>query len=119
MWFYIVLYNFKVRFSKFIRHNYFFFFLNFFNLYIKIPTEYYQKETKEKLQKRLAQGIKIFLKKKRNKNRQYACKRYQNLSEEEKNKKQEYYRERYKNLSQDEKQKLVEYRRNYYIRLKK
>ena len=45
--------------------------------------------------KNLAKDIKIFLKKKKEKKRQYC-------------------RERYKNLSKDEKQKLVEHRKKYY-----
>ena len=47
----------------------------------------------------LVKGIKIFLKKK-------------------KNKKREYCRECYKNNAEDKKQKLVEYKKNYYITLK-
>ena len=53
---------------------------------------YYQ-ENQERLQKKLAKDIKIFLKKKEK--RQYGC-------------------ERYKNLSEDVKQKLVEFRKKYY-----
>ena len=45
--------------------------------------------------KKLLKDIKIFLKKKRNKNRQYG-------------------RERYKNLSEIKENKLVEYRKKYY-----
>ena len=43
--------------------------------------------------------IKIFLKKKKNRKRQYCC-------------------ERYKNISEDKKQKLIEYRKKHY-RMKK
>ena len=57
-----------------------------------LPAKYYQ-EGKERLQKKLMKDIKIFLKKKKNKKRQYG-------------------RERYKNLLEDEKQKLVDYRKN-------
>ena len=45
---------------------------------------------------------KIFLKKKKNKKRQYACERYTILSEEEKEKKRQYGYEQYKNLLEDE-----------------
>ena len=48
---------------------------------------------KEKLQERLIKSIKFFLKKKKNKKRQYGL-------------------ERYKNFPEDEKQKLVESRKN-------
>ena len=48
---------------------------------------------KEKLQERLIKSIKFFLKKKKNKKRQYGLKRY-------------------KNFPEDEKQKLVESRKN-------
>ena len=57
---------------------------------VKILTGYYKK-SKERLQKRLAKGIKIFLKK-NTKNCQYARERYSNLSEEKKNKKRQYGR---------------------------
>ena len=50
--------------------------------------KYYQ-DNKERLQKKLAEDMKVFLKKEKKKKRQYG-------------------RERYKNLSKDEKQKLVE-----------
>ena len=43
--------------------------------------------SKEAFKKSFVEGIKIFLKKKKNKKRRYACERYQNLSEEEKEKK--------------------------------
>ena len=70
----------------------------FFFIYIKISknlsTKYYQ-ENKERL-------------------RENARERYQNLSKEEKGKKRQYCRKRYKNLSENEKQKLVEYRKKYY-----
>ena len=59
-----------------------------------LSAKYYQ-ENKERLQKKLVKDIKIFLKKKKEKKRQYR-------------------RERYKNISGDEKQKLVEYRKKYY-----
>ena len=57
-----------------------------------LSAKYYQ-ENQERLQKKLAKDIKIFLKKKEK--RQYGC-------------------ERYKNLSEDVKQKLVEFRKKYY-----
>ena len=57
-----------------------------------LSVKYYQKN-KERLQKKLAKDIKIFLKKKK-----------------EKRKKKEYGCERYKNLLEDEKH--VEYRKN-------
>ena len=57
-----------------------------------LPVKYYQ-EGKERLQKKLMKDIKIFLKKKKNKKRQYG-------------------RERYKNVLEDEKQKLVDYKKN-------
>ena len=60
-------------------------FLNFFSLYIKITTNYYQKR-KEKLRKE-------------------ARERYQNLSEEEKEKKQKKDWDRYQNLSEEKKEK--------------
>ena len=62
-----------------------------------LSAKYYQ-ENKERLQKKrekLAKDIKIFLKKKQTKNKQYGP-------------------EGYKNLSEDEKQKLVKYRKKYY-----
>ena len=61
-----------------------------------LSTKYYQ-ENKERLQKTLVKDIKIFLKKKIKKKRQYG-------------------RGRYKNLSGDEKQQLVEYRKKYKMR---
>ena len=54
--------------------------------------KYYQ-NNKERLQKNLVKGIKVFLKKKEKK-------------------KQQYGRERCKNLPEDEKQRLLEYRKN-------
>ena len=57
-----------------------------------LSAKYYQ-ENQERLQKKLAKDIKIFLKKKEK--QQYGC-------------------ERYKNLSEDVKQKLVEFRKKYY-----
>ena len=57
-----------------------------------LSVKYYQKN-KERLQRKLAKDIKIFLKKKK-----------------EKREKREYGRERYRNLSEDEKH--VEYRKN-------
>ena len=57
--------------------------------------------------------LNVFLKKQKNKKRQYAYEQYRNLSEDEKNKNRQYGREGYKNLLQDEKQRLVEYRKNY------
>ena len=59
-----------------------------------LSAKYYQKN-KERLQKKPANDITIFLKKKK--------------------KKRKYGRERYKNLSKDEK-KLVEYRKKYKMR---
>ena len=56
--------------------------------------KYYQKN-KENILKSLLKGIRIFLKKKKTKNREYG-------------------HERYKNLSEDIKQKLVQYRKRYY-----
>ena len=50
---------------------------------------------KKDYKKRLAKDIKIFLKKKEKKKRQYGC-------------------EHYKNISKDGKQKLVEYTEKYY-----
>ena len=50
--------------------------------------------------------------KEKNKNRQYACEQYRNLSEEEKEK-GHYGHERYKNLLENEKQMLVEYINSY------
>ena len=61
-----------------------------------------QQKTKKIFKKKLPKGIKIFLKKKNNKKRQYGPERHKNLSEEQ----------------QDEKQMQVEYRQNYYITLK-
>ena len=52
----------------------------------------YSQENKEELQKKLVKDIKIFLRKKKKKNRRYD-------------------RECYKNLTEDEKQKLAEYRK--------
>ena len=57
-----------------------------------LSAKYYQ-ENKERLQKKLVKDIKIFLKEKKQKKRQYGG-------------------ECYKNLSEDKKQKLVEYRKN-------
>ena len=61
----------------------------------KILSAKYYQENKERLQKKLAEDIKIFLK-------------------EKKEKKQQYGRERCENLSKDEKQKLVENRKIYH-----
>ena len=79
-------------------------FLNFFSLYIKITTNYYQKrkeklrkeareryqslfeEEKEKSKKRIETDIKIFLKRKRKK-RQYHHECNTNLSEKKKKRK--------------------------------
>ena len=55
----------------------------------------YYLEDKERLQKKLAKDIKIFLKKKKKKKRQNG-------------------REHYRNFSEDEKNKLVEYRKKYF-----
>ena len=102
---YVILFDFKVEFSKFTKNNWIFHFVSF-SLYIKMFTGYhkmfswYHKKIKKSVKKKLVKGITIFLKKKK------------------KTKKREYCRERYKNLSEDEKERLVEYRRNYYIRLK-
>ena len=63
----------------------------------KLSAKYYS-ENKERLQKKFVKNIKIFLKKKKEKKRQYGCERWK-LPEEEKN-------------------KLVEYRKKYY-RMKK
>ena len=46
-----------------------------------ISVKYYEKN-KEILQKKLANNIKIFLKKKMKKKQQYGCERYKNLSED-------------------------------------
>ena len=54
--------------------------------------KYYQ-NNKERLQKNLVKGIKVFLKKKEKKKQQYGS-------------------ERCKNLPEDEKQRLLEYRKN-------
>ena len=78
-------------------------------------TVYYQKnpkKLKKSLQKGLIKCTKIFLKKKKNKNRQYACEQYRNLSEEEKEK-GHYGHERYKNFLENEKQRLVEHINSY------
>ena len=53
------------------------------------------KKTKKWFKKSLVKGIKILLKKKKNKKREYSC-------------------EQYKNLSEDKKQRLVEYIKVYY-----
>ena len=53
---------------------------------------YYQ-DNKERLQKKLLKDIKVFLKKKKEKKRQYGCGQH-------------------KDLPEDRKQKLVEYRKN-------
>ena len=53
------------------------------------------KKTKKRFKKSLVKGIKILLKKKKNKKREYSC-------------------EQYKNLSEDKKQRLVEYIKVYY-----
>ena len=63
-------------------------------MFKKFSAKYYQ-ENKERLQEKLVKDIKIFLKKKRKKTRQYG-------------------HERSKNLSEDEKKKLNEYRKKYY-----
>ena len=59
----------------------------FFFIYIKISTnlsaKYYQKNN-ERLQKKFVKDIKIFIKKKKDKKRQYGCKQYKNLPENEK-----------------------------------
>ena len=41
----------------------------------------YNQENKGRLQKKLVKDIKIFLKEKKKKKRQYCCERYKNLSE--------------------------------------
>ena len=61
--------------------------------------KHYQ-NNKVRLQKKLEKDIKVFLKKKKKRKRQYD-------------------RERYKNLSEDQKQNLVEYRKKYYKMRKK
>ena len=77
----------------------------------------YHKKIQEKVPRRDSRKVsKSFWRKNRH---QYACEKYQNLSEEEKNKMRKYCRERYKNLFESEKQKLVEYRKNIYVRLSK
>ena len=61
----------------------------------------------------LMKGIKILLKKKKEKKQKYGCKQYRKLPEKEKKatilprkiKKQQYCRERYKNIPEDEKKK--------------
>ena len=67
--------------------------------YIKKCLKIYQlniiKKIEEDYKRKLVQDIKIFLKKKKKKRRQYA-------------------RERYKILSENKKNKLVEYRKKYY-----
>ena len=66
-----------------------------FCIYIKLVNKHYQKN-KDRL-------------------RQEARERYQNLSEEKKEKRRKKARNRYKNFSKEEKQKKVEYMRNYYV----
>ena len=46
--------------------------------------------------------------------RQKACQRYQNLSKKEKEKKRQYVCEQYKSLPEHEKQGFAEYRKKYY-----
>ena len=60
---------------------------------IKLYQQNIIKKIKKDYKKKLLENIKIYLKKKKEKKRQYGC-------------------ERYKNLSKDETQKLVEYRKN-------
>ena len=48
-----------------------------------LSTKYYQKN-KERLQKKFMKDIKIFIKKKKDKKRQYGCKQYKNLPENKK-----------------------------------
>ena len=77
-------------------------------------TGYYQKKKQRTASKKsLVKGIKIFLKKKKARKRQYAPEPYRNLSEEERIKKRQYGLERRRYLSAVETQKLVEYRKNY------
>lgn len=77
----------------------------------------YYKKNRERLQKRLVKGIRIFLKKK--KMCQYTCEQYSNLSEEGKNEKHHYVCEQYENLSEDEKQRLFEYIKKLFFKMKK
>ena len=76
------------------------------------------RKTKKGFKKWLVKGIKIFLKKKKQK-RKYACKRYQNLSEERQDKKQQYRCKHRKMFSGDERRWIAEHRRNYHIPHKK
>ena len=65
---------------------------------------------KDKLRKKQAKNIKIFLKMKKKKGEKS---RYHDFTEEEKEKKLE------NNLSKEHKMKQAEYRRNYYLRHEK
>ena len=73
-----------------------------------MSTGYYQKN-KKRLQKRLLKCIKIFLQKKKTKNKIMVASYVK-----EKHKKHQYERECYESLSEDKKQRLVEYKKSYY-----
>ena len=68
-------------------------------MHINLLAKYYQ-GSKERLQIKLVKGIKVFLKKKKDKRQQYGCKNY-------------------KILPENQKQKLVEYRKKHYKMRKK
>ena len=79
-----------------------------------MTSNYYQKH-KKSFKKKHLKDIKIFLKKKK-KRQKMSRNRYQNLFEEKKKgKKDQYHCECNKNLSEEKKQKHVECMRNYYL----
>ena len=63
----------------------------------------------------LVKGIKVFLKKKKTKNKNMVASDIKILMTKKKIKKHQCKRECYKNLSKEQKKILVEYKRNYYI----
>ena len=69
-----------------------------------MPSIYYRKN-KEKLQKRLGKGITTFLKQRKTKSVNMHVKLIKICLKKKKNKKREYCLERYKNLSEDKKKK--------------
>ena len=74
---------------------------------------YYQKH-KEKLREEARERYQNLSEEEKEKKQKKARYRCQNLSEEEKEKKHHYHHEGNKNLSKEEKEKKMEYMRNYY-----
>ena len=83
-------------------------FLQIFFLHIKMTNNYYQKH-KERLQKE------VFLKKQKIKSKESPEKDIKVLLKKKKEKNRQYHRERNINFSKEQKQRLLEYIKNCYI----